>query len=558
MKIKKILLIIIFLLAFVLRLYKINEIRPGITDDEAGFAYDSFLILQSGRDQWGKLLPLQFRGFGDYRLPLVEYILVPFIGIFGLNNFAIRFPFAFFGASTVLMIYFLIKEILNNSNLDKFRIDNIALLASLYLAINPWHIGLSRTVHEMIIAFALVLGGFYLFLKAEKKKILYFAGLLAFVIAIYTYYGVRIFTPLFILIFLIWERKFKIFLTLKKYLLVSFILLIPALFSLFSGSGTARFKQVNILNDIGIITTLNEHRGTCLEVFSPTICKIFYNRPTAFLFKLIQNYFSHFSFNFLFSSNFTGANSIIYGGLFYFIMFPLFFIGLKSLYLRRNLLVLLFFFLTPLADSLTDSGHYGRSFLMIFPIIYFSSIGTISLIDYFSNNKMFYSLFAFLLTGIILLETGSFYLNYLSYFPKMHSYYTHYEYQPLFEYLKKVEKNYDHIYISKLRHDQRQYIFYLYYFQVPTQEYFNLVKDYIIEDNGWIWVTQLGKFHFINQADRLDNYPAKSLLVIDRDGTKNLKEYDTTIATIKYLNKDTAFNIYDLDYLKQNKILKEK
>jgi hypothetical protein len=231
-------------------------------------------------------------------------------------------------------------------------------------------------------------------------------------------------------------------------------------------------------------------------------------------------------------------------------MFPLLVIGLVSLRYKSSWLIMFFLLLAPLADSLTGEGHYGRSFLMVFPLIYFISFGTIYLLSLLYKKKMFLPTLT-VLGFVVFLEFGSFYTNYLSFFPKMHSFYTHWEYQPLFEYLRGVEQDYKYIYISKVNHDQRQYIFYLYYFQVPAKEYFKLPKEYVVEDNGWIWVKSLGKFNFINQVERLDSYPPKSLLIIDPDGTKGLKGFNKIMTSIKYKNGDTAFNIYDLDKVKE-------
>ncbi|MBM3208997.1 4-amino-4-deoxy-L-arabinose transferase, partial [Candidatus Shapirobacteria bacterium] len=52
------LLIIIVSLAFILRVYKLGEYPVGITWDEPALGYNAYSILKTGRDEYGKLLPI--------------------------------------------------------------------------------------------------------------------------------------------------------------------------------------------------------------------------------------------------------------------------------------------------------------------------------------------------------------------------------------------------------------------------------------------------------------------------------------------------------------------
>ena len=48
---------------------------------------------------------------GDYKPPLYIYAVVPSIWVFGLNEFAVRFPSAIAGTLLVIVTYFLIKDL---------------------------------------------------------------------------------------------------------------------------------------------------------------------------------------------------------------------------------------------------------------------------------------------------------------------------------------------------------------------------------------------------------------------------------------------------------------
>ena len=118
MKISKfkfaILLTIITLAAF-LRFYKLGTNPPGLYWDEAVMGYDAYSILKTGKDHHGVTLPLFFESFGDWKLPGYHYLLIPSISIFGLNEFAVRFPSALLGTLTVFLTYFLTKKLLMHS-----------------------------------------------------------------------------------------------------------------------------------------------------------------------------------------------------------------------------------------------------------------------------------------------------------------------------------------------------------------------------------------------------------------------------------------------------------
>jgi len=82
----QIVLLIVSLLSVSLFLYKLTSSPPCLNADEATNAYDAYSILKTGKDQYGNFLPLRFKSFGDYKLPLLTYLAIPFIKVFGLNE----------------------------------------------------------------------------------------------------------------------------------------------------------------------------------------------------------------------------------------------------------------------------------------------------------------------------------------------------------------------------------------------------------------------------------------------------------------------------------------
>src|SRR3989338_1229714 len=128
-------LIFIFILATVLRFYQLGQNPPSLNWDETAHGYNAYSILVTGRDEYGYRLPLSFRSFDDYKPPLYTYLVVPSIAVFGLSDFAVRFPSAAIGVLAVLATFLMVYELFKNYK--------IALLSAFFLCISPWHLQFS-------------------------------------------------------------------------------------------------------------------------------------------------------------------------------------------------------------------------------------------------------------------------------------------------------------------------------------------------------------------------------------------------------------------------------
>src|SRR5690348_13812268 len=107
-----ILLCLIVLLAVFLRFYQLGINPPSLTWDEVAWGYNAYTLGIDGKDEFGHFLPYtSFISFGDYKPPVYAYLTVVPVWLFGLTEFAVRFPSALFGTLTVLVTYFLVKEL---------------------------------------------------------------------------------------------------------------------------------------------------------------------------------------------------------------------------------------------------------------------------------------------------------------------------------------------------------------------------------------------------------------------------------------------------------------
>ena len=157
----------IVLLATILRLNNIHSIPHGLYIDEVSIGHNAYLILQSGKDEYGVNFPLFFQAFGEYKLPVYIYLTSFSMALFGKTEFAVRFMSALFGSGTVLLFYYFLKQLfsLDLKAFSKTIQRYTPFIGAFVLAITPWHIQLSRGGFEAIVAVFFYLLGILLFLK---------------------------------------------------------------------------------------------------------------------------------------------------------------------------------------------------------------------------------------------------------------------------------------------------------------------------------------------------------------------------------------------------------
>ncbi|HSD98656.1 MAG TPA: glycosyltransferase family 39 protein [Patescibacteria group bacterium] len=509
----------ILLLAAFLRLYLLGDIPAGLTNDETNLGYDAYSILLTGKDQWGQHLPIVFRGFGDYPPPFCRYITSLTIAIFGLTSTAVRLPFAFFGILFVAVIFFLARKIFN---------QKVAFITMALLALLPWAVGLSRVAIESSVAACLLTIGLFLFFIRKRISWMHFAATLFFALTMYTYSAYTLFTPLILLVLLVfvWKNK-EIRVKYVAYILIFFVLLISPLFLTKNTSAASRFSQIGILhniNSIGLVSTLNDQRGACLTYIPSFLCKAENNKMLVFSTVLIKNYFSHFSVNFLFLSGTQTQFSILpQRGLDYLLSCILFIVGLFALSQTKGKqkLFLFFLLLSPLPDSLTGDGNYSRSFMMVPFLIVVEGYGAYILWEKIAKRTFIVkSTLLFLVACIALVGISSFFITYFTYFRDNYSRFSQYGYQPLMQYIAKVHTSYDRVYISSHLNDTKQYMYYLFYTKHSPLTY--QTKRNVVfheEPEGWMSIDQIDNIYFVSALPnmttlaKLNNAGEKILLI---------------------------------------------
>jgi len=267
--IKKILpLFLILLLATFLRFYKLAQVPQGMAWDEAAIAYNGYAILTTRRDEWLNRFPISFRSFGDYKAPLAIYQSGIFTWLFGMNLWAVRFPFALWGVIAVLAIYLLFRELFwKNPDREKW-----ALLAAFILAVSPWHLHYSRLAFESGLALSLLLWSlyfFYRYLRLRKIGNFLLATLLASS-TLYAYHSSKITVPLLFVFLLFANRQF--FKRKGKALLIggslAVLTLTPLLLDAINGQGLTRANSTIFVMSNGWLELARNFLGNTLSYFN--------------------------------------------------------------------------------------------------------------------------------------------------------------------------------------------------------------------------------------------------------------------------------------------------
>jgi 4-amino-4-deoxy-L-arabinose transferase-like glycosyltransferase len=182
------LLAAILLLATVVRVHDLGADPPGFFADEASYGYNAYKILHTGKDEHHARMPLFFKAFGEYKLPVYTYSQVPFVAAFGLSELGVRLASAFYGVLTVAALYLLAKRLFDD--------EAVALGSAAVLAVLPWHIHYSRTGmgENITFVFFLVLSLYLFYRGLERPKLWLLTGL-SLAVTLYAYRSAWVTVP---------------------------------------------------------------------------------------------------------------------------------------------------------------------------------------------------------------------------------------------------------------------------------------------------------------------------------------------------------------------------
>jgi len=359
----------IIIIASILRLWQLGKVPSSPDWDEVALGYNAYSILQSGRDEYGKFLPIILRSFDDYKPALYAYLVMPSISVLGLNVTAVRLPSAIFGILTVLAVFFLVREL--------FKKNNIALLTTFLLAISPWHIQFSRVAFEANVGVALNAFGILFFLKAFKKPWFLLLSALMLGLSLHTYQSEKVFVPLLIAILIYAFRK-EFFSIRKKYIYTSLIIFtiicLPLiLFTLTNKDALSRAKTVSIFSNSSIIQA-NTEKLVRDRVNNDILGLFLDNRRVEFAKYVVNGYLSHLDINWLFIKGDIARHHAPGMGLMYLVELPFLLIGIYMLIFGNfdkavKLFMALWFLIVPIPASITNDVPHAVRTINFLPIL---------------------------------------------------------------------------------------------------------------------------------------------------------------------------------------------
>ncbi|MFC1646644.1 ArnT family glycosyltransferase [Patescibacteria group bacterium] len=290
---RKVFLIVILLIAALMRLWKLGIIPRGITNDELGYMYNAYSIATTGNNIFGQKFPIfsWIAIYGFPFMPVTTYLMVPFVYLLGLSEFSGRILSAALGIADIYLIYLLVVNLLKNKK--------IALLSAAMLAVNPWHVFLSRTAYDPNVSLFFFLLSITAFSVEIPKKKLPIISSVSLFLAIFAYRGMN---PLIlgIVSICLWlgKKVFKINKSQLKFYFVSIVVIVITFVStayIFKDKGYVKESVADIQKIENFINIQSrESRSTLF------LSRLFLNKPNIIIKKYLQNYISGYSPNMLF------------------------------------------------------------------------------------------------------------------------------------------------------------------------------------------------------------------------------------------------------------------
>ena len=500
-------LVLIVLLGFFLRTWKLGSNPPGLYWDEVSLGWNAYSVLKTGFDEHGRFLPIDtFFAFGDYKPPLYIYAAVPSIWLFGLNEFAVRAPSVAAGVALTMVTYFLANAVLRSDlgfAQGRTFSDRAALISALLLAISPWSVTLSRVGFESNLAVLLNALGVLFFLYAVYRSSRWLPfSVLSFVLAAYTFNANRLLSPIFlVLLTLIYYKKALVDWKIWGISgILGIFLVLPMISHLRSPEGKLRWNEVNIFSDLEPILTVNERRE---RAGNSWLARAWHHRYWEYGKTFLRHYLDHFDLNYLFIDGDPNPRISVPGiGQLYLIELPFLLMGFMSLIRPMSLMAprekaMLFLWLALAAvpaGMARETPHALRSASTLPVPQIITALGIILILDRVKSMRLI-SLMS--LMGLMwILEIGVFQLDYWRYYPKEWAGEWLTAYKPLVYYIKQEEKNFKTIYVTPDL--GRPYIYFLFYGDYQPESYIKEAKagGRTGDVFGFFNVQSFGKYKF--------------------------------------------------------------
>lgn len=405
---KKYLLILILIAAFLLRFWHLTSLPYPPDGDEVAFGYYGWSILHYGTDEYGTHFPLSFSSVGDFKYPGLVYLNAIVAIFFGLSNLTPRLLSAVSGVLLVGLVYYLARLL--------FKDRLVATISACFAAISPWAIIESRLGYESMVSTVLTTLGLIILLKLLRKdkfshpRIIWAGVFLLFLISSFTYAAPRIFIPSILFVIFIFSyfrnswfktQRRNIFILFISITLIIIISLIPAggrgragedIWKGISGSEKDRLQQLYV------------GAGTSPIKIPARVTWLFHNKYRIAVFDFFQRYLNHFSPNILFIEGESTLQRIPDMGVL--LLVDIVFLSFGVLYILKDdskhsgKFILSWILLAPVASALTTNmAIMNRASLMIVPLVILSAYGFSTIFNFIKPKHK--KAFLFITIGVV-------------------------------------------------------------------------------------------------------------------------------------------------------------
>ncbi len=508
---KIVIFIAILCLAAFLRLYKLDQIPPGVNRDEASIGYTAYSLIVTGKDEYGRAFPLSFESFGDWKLPLYIYVTIPFVKIFGLTELAVRLPSALAGITTVALTYILAQYL--------FQSTILSFICMLLLTISPWHLHLSRVESESNLAVLFTVIGLLLFLKGAKKPVFLIGSAVFFALPYFTYHGNHVTTTLF-LVGLLYIFRSKIPKKISTLFAgVIFIFLVGCILSqTLTRADKTKISGIGIIGDSAItLGKIDVPRSLHTDPQS-WVVKLLHNKTLYVTEIAIQNYLKSFSPDFLFINGGTNhAHNIENFGNLYLVEAPFFYLGIIFLFLKRKdkkwQLILWWLIIAPIAASITKDAPHSNRMFAIYPLpAIIATLGIQELVKRIPHKKLLPAIGIVSIVAAYTLNIGIYLDRYYVHFPQNEERYWGKVYADLYRIVSSPKQAHKQVFMSHPEHSP--YIFFLFYSKFDPKTYQATAVRYPPTDDAFVHVKSYDRFMF-RPIDWEEDMRRSNILLVD-------------------------------------------
>lgn len=484
-KFKEIILVsLIILLSIFLRFYKLGEIPNGLYVDEAAIGYNAYSFLQTGRDEFGKVLPVFLRSYEAYAPPLYTYVSTLSVLVFGLSVFATRFISALSGVLLTFVVFLIVKKL--NISKNKY----LPLVSAFVFGTMPWTIFFSRGAYEANLAFLIISLSIYLLLLAREKGFYLIPAFVLLAISTYAYQAERVVSYLIIpgYLFAYFRNNVSAFIKSRVFIISILLFLaiqIPQFVLAFNPSFSMRASGLFYGDKVKV-------QGD--KIFLPKIISYSLSLTREFS----SNFVSYFSPRNLFWEGDPDKQRSLPGiGPMYFWMVVPYLVGLYLLIKERRNKDILFIFSLMLSFVLVpaltrDPFSTLRSLPLTFPLSVLVSLGILNILPVFRK-------FGFLLFIILVaLSAVFFWRSYFVLLPHERAKIWGYGYEELAKQIKAKPEQEFMIDTSRLKPPYIELAFFLKYPPAKLQ----LAVDPTIKDNYYTNTKFDNHYKFANLESR--------------------------------------------------------